>query len=108
MKAQNLRPRLHNVDVIALVVVVQADAVAARQAGEAAQRRLQHRLGVADVQEVLLRGPAQPSVSKNQALRTAQQVLCYSGAYDKQVFPSMDSFRRAQDKMQALCQNCWC
>ncbi len=38
-----------DVDVVALVVVMEADAVALGQAREAAQRCLQHCLGVADV-----------------------------------------------------------
>ena len=44
-----------DVNVIALIVVVQADAVALGEAGVAAQRCLQHRLWVADVEEVLAR-----------------------------------------------------
>ena len=42
-----------DVNVVLFVVVVEADAVPPSEAGEAAQGHLQHRLGVADVQEIL-------------------------------------------------------
>ena len=41
--------RFYDVDVVLLVVVVQADAISTCEAGEAAQGHLQHCLGVADV-----------------------------------------------------------
>lgn len=40
---------LCDVNVVLLIVIMEADAVAAREAGEAAQRHLQHSLGVADI-----------------------------------------------------------
>ena len=53
LKSTHIRPGLDDVDVVLLVVVVEADAVALCQATEAAQRGLQHCLGITDVQEVL-------------------------------------------------------
>ena len=52
---QYLRLCLCDVDVVLLIVVVQADAISPRKAGEAPQRHLQHCFGIADVQEILRR-----------------------------------------------------
>ena len=48
-----LRLCLCDVNVVLLIVVVQADAISSREAGEAPQRHLQHCFWIANVQEIL-------------------------------------------------------